>query len=297
MLPPDNRAWIGAPVTMTNTQYTLASDGIYQPAIPVRHREEEYAESGFDTLWAMQERHFWYLGRHRFLLGALDQYRPSGAPPWAAVDLGGGVGGWVRYLSDRRPGLFQPLALADSSRVALRMAGEVLPPGVLRIQVDLMNLGWTEHWDVAFLLDVIEHLPDDVGALREACQALKPGGLLFVTAPALPQFWSYNDEISRHLRRYTRKDFTRLAEQADLQLGDARYFMFLLSPLYWLARRRPGIAAMSEEEKRERVIRAHQIPARPINAALTAVFAAETPLGHRVRFPWGTSILGVFRKP
>jgi len=30
-------------------------------------------------------------------------------------------------------------------------------------QIDLMNLGWRERWDVAFLLDVIEHLPDDVG--------------------------------------------------------------------------------------------------------------------------------------
>jgi hypothetical protein len=29
-------------------------------------------------------------------------------------------------------------------------------------QIDLMNLGWRERWDVAFLLDVIEHLPDDV---------------------------------------------------------------------------------------------------------------------------------------
>ena len=30
-------------------------------------------------------------------------------------------------------------------------------------QIDLMNLGWRERWDVAFLLDVIEYLPDDVG--------------------------------------------------------------------------------------------------------------------------------------
>ncbi|WP_295433019.1 bifunctional 2-polyprenyl-6-hydroxyphenol methylase/3-demethylubiquinol 3-O-methyltransferase UbiG [uncultured Thiodictyon sp.] len=135
----------------------------------------------------MQERHFWYLGRHRFLLGALDRHLSSGPLPWATVDLGGGVGGWLRYLADRRPGRFQPLALADSSRVALRMAGGVLPVGVQRYQVDLMNLGWRECWDVAFLLDVIEHLPDDLRALQEARHALKPGGLLFVTTPALPR--------------------------------------------------------------------------------------------------------------
>jgi SAM-dependent methyltransferase len=282
---------------MANADYILGPDGIHQPPTSVEHRDEEYPERGFDTLWAMQERHFWYRGRHRFLLGALDRYHAAGEAPWAAVDLGGGVGGWVRYLSDHRQGLFQSLALADSSRVALGMAANVLPAGTRRFQVDLTNLGWSEHWDVVFLLDVIEHLPDDLRALREARQALKPGGLLFVTTPALPQFWSYNDEIAQHLRRYTRQDFARLAKSAGLQLCDARYFMFLLSPLYWLARRRPGVAKMTETEKREIALRAHRVPARQINVVLTAIFAAETPLGHQVRFPWGTSILAVFRKP
>jgi hypothetical protein len=38
----------------------------------------------------MQERHFWYRGRHRFLLHALDRQRPVGSGPLSAVDLGGG---------------------------------------------------------------------------------------------------------------------------------------------------------------------------------------------------------------
>jgi len=41
----------------------------------------------------------------------------------------------------------------------------------------------------------------------------------------------------------------------------------------------------------------HAIPASPINTTLSAIFSAETPVGHWMRFPWGTSILGVFRKP
>lgn len=219
---------------------------------------------------------------------------PSPVRPWI---LGGGVGGWVRYLADRRPDRFRPLALADSSEVALRMASAVLPTRVERYQVDLMNLGWREQWDVAFLLDVIEHLPDDVGALRQAAQALKSGGLLFVTTPAFQRFWSYNDDLAHHLRRYTRRDFTDLAKRSGLELCDARYFMFLLSPLYWLARRRRGIEGMSMEEQQDLMASQHRVPAAPLNLALTAVFAAETPLGHWLRLPWGTSVMGVFRKP
>lgn len=81
------------------------------------------------------------------------------------------------------------------SETAFRMAGAVLPVGVARDQIDLMNLGWEAQWDCAFLLDVIEPLPDDVQAMRQAAQALEPGGLLVVTTAALQQFWSYNDDL------------------------------------------------------------------------------------------------------
>ena len=277
--------------------YQLSPTGIFQPCIPVAHRDDEYDQAGFDTLWDMQERHFWYRGRQRFLLKALDRFMPKTHSPLRAIDLGGGVGGWVRYLADVRGEHFQKIALADSSRVALTMAGNILPPGVDRYQIDLMNLGWEDEWDIAFMLDVIEHIPDDIRAVRQAAKALKPGGLLFVATPAFQQFWSYNDDLANHLRRYTRSDFKAIAEQTGLKLLDSRYFMFLLSPLYLLSRLKPGFDKMLQEEKRKVVEDQHKVPAAPLNSALKAAFAAETPLGHWLSFPWGTSVLAVFQKP
>lgn len=281
---------------MTSAPYILAADGIHRPATPVAHRDEEYQQEQFRTLVAMQERHFWYRGRHRFLLSALDRHAPK-KEGLRAIDLGGGCGGWLRYLAEHRPAWAQTLALADSSQVALGFAADVLPAGTARYQIDLMNLGWDKEWDAAFLLDVLEHIPDDATALRQVRASLKPGGLLFVTTPALPAFWSYNDDLAKHLRRYTRSDFTRLAAETGFELCDARYFMFLLSPLYWLARKRGGIAQMSEAQKKDLFERSHRVPAAPVNGLLASAFAAETPLGHWMRFPWGTSILGVFRRP
>jgi SAM-dependent methyltransferase len=276
--------------------YHLTPTGIYRPSIPVTHRDEEYDQTGFDTLWDMQERHFWYRGRHRFLLKALDRFMPKTRSPLRAIDLGGGVGGWVRYLADRRGELFQKIALADSSQVALTMAGKILPSGVDRYQIDLMNLGWEDEWDIAFMLDLIEHIPDDIRAVRQAAKALKPGGLLFVATPAFQQFWSYNDDLANHLRRYTRSDFKAIGEQTGLKLLDSRYFMFFLSPLYLLSRRKPGFYKLSQEKKREVVESQHKVPVAPVNEALTAVFAAETPAGHWLSFPWGTSVLCVLQK-
>lgn len=284
----------------TEAQYQPGADGIWRPPEPVAHRDEEYSSDGFAILREMQTRHFWYRGRHRFLLHALRRVLASaehaGSSPLAAIDLGGGCGGWVRYLADRLPERVGELALGDSSLTALQMSAEFLPPSVSRYQVDLMRLNWRERWDVIFLLDVLEHLPDDAGALREVAAALRPGGTILVTMPALDCFWSYNDEVAHHQRRYDRAGLRRLAERAGLRLVQARYFMFFLSPLLWLSRRRPGVAALSAEEKVRLAERAHRVPPAPVNALLTGVFGAETPLGHWLPFPWGTSILGVLSK-
>jgi len=40
----------------------------------------------------------------------------------------------------------------------------------------------------------------------------------------------------------------------------------------------------------------HKVPGRIVNGLLSLVFYAESPLGHVIPFPWGTSILGIFEK-
>lgn len=40
----------------TGWRYVQDKSGIYRPTIPVQHRDEEYDQAGFDTLWAMQEK-------------------------------------------------------------------------------------------------------------------------------------------------------------------------------------------------------------------------------------------------
>lgn len=281
--------------------YSPDAAGILVPDLPVIHRDEEYDSAKFDVLRDMQSRHFWYQGRHRFLLRALQDELEGlnqGEPDLYAIDFGGGCGGWIDYLRQRLPNAFSELALADSSRRALEMAGPFVGESVARYQIDLLSLGWENRWDVAFLLDVLEHIPNDVEALSRIKQALKPGGLLFVTTPALQCFWSYNDQMAHHVRRYSKQDFGRLAETVGLSLRSSHYFMFLLSPLLWLSRlRRREVSRMNRQELFELAQHSHRVPVAPINAALRFIFQLETPVGLRLPFPWGTSILGVFQKP
>ena len=174
--------------------------------------------------------------------------------------------------------------------VALTLAASVLPPNTQRYQINLMKMRMHEDWDAAFLLDVIEHLPDDLQALRQAREALKPGGYLFVSTPAFPLFWSYNDGMGNHLRRYRRKDISRLAQQAGLKICDSRYFMFFLSRI------KPAFESLTPAQKKLLILKQHQVPSTIVNSMLSTIFSAETPLGYWLRFPWGTSILGLFKK-
>ncbi|VVT29549.1 methyltransferase domain-containing protein [Hoeflea sp. EC-HK425] len=276
--------------------YTKDLNGIFKPLTAVAHREDEYPEAGFDILKRMQADHFWYIGRHRFLLNAVQIHTDTNSD-LAAIDMGGGCGGWIRYLLENAPSLYNELALADSSMLALQAAQDVIGESTHRYQIDLLNLDWNERWDNVFLLDVIEHIPDHVEALKEVAKSLKPGGLVFITVPALKVFWSFSDELSEHQRRYSKADFSALAVKTGMELLDARYFMFFLSPLYWLSRLKRIPANLSAEDKLEIQNKMSRIPHPIVNTLLSAVFSAETPIGHHLAFPWGTSLLGIFRKP
>ena len=281
--------------------YSRQTNGIFTPSVAVVHRDDEYDSRGFNLLRDIQTRHFWYQGRHRFLLEALKLHLPKLFPignALTAIDLGGGCGGWITFLQGRLPDRFAELALSDSSLPALELAGSLVGEDVVRYQTDLLRLGWRDRWDAAFLLDVLEHIPADTEALLQIRQALKPGGVLFVTTPALKCFRSYNDEITHHVRRYTKRDFTRLAKATGMCLLRASYFMFFLSPLLWVSRlKRPALADVDKNAIFALLERTHRVPVLPLNTLMKLVFYLETPLGLWIPFPWGTSILGVFQKP
>jgi SAM-dependent methyltransferase len=248
----------------------------------------------------MQREHFWYRGRHKLLLNVLKReiLRNYGrTKSLRAIDMGGGCGGWLEYIHKHDIGAFQELALGDSSLRALTLAGPVVGSFAARYQVDLLDLDWNEEWDIVFLLDVLEHIPDHEEVLRQVRRSLRPGGLLFVTTPALKFFWTYNDELAHHQRRYSKQDFHALGPQAGLELLRTQYFMFLLSPALFLSRMliRPPESA-TPEQLMNHLAQTHKIPAAPVNELLWQLFSIEATMVNSVNFPWGTSILAVFKR-
>ena len=285
---------------MSNESQFIQDQGIFIPHKQPQHRDDEYDEFGFEILIKMQREHFWYRGRHKLLLNALKKeisQHFGGKNDLRAIDMGGGCGGWLEYLQAHNPNMFQQLALADSSIRALSLAEAGVGSFAKRYQIDLLDLPWHEEWDVVFLLDVLEHIPDHTEVLRQIYRSMRPGGLLFVTTPALKLFWTYNDDVVLHQRRYSRQDYKTLADDTGLELLRADYFMFFLSPALLLSRmlfRPPALA--TPEQYREHIAQTHEIPAKPINNILEKVFSIEASMVNSVRFPWGTSIMAVFKR-
>lgn len=69
-------------------------------------------------------------------------------------------------------------------------------------------------FDLVYTSNVLEHIEDDVAALRDLRKVLQPGGLLAVYVPALPFLFSEMDSKVGHYRRYTKKELISKVESA-----------------------------------------------------------------------------------
>ncbi|HET9101940.1 MAG TPA: class I SAM-dependent methyltransferase [Solirubrobacteraceae bacterium] len=58
-------------------------------------------------------------------------------------------------------------------------------------------------FDLILATDVLEHLDDDLAAMRELRRVAAPGARLLVTVPAYQWLWSQHDTAHHHFRRYT----------------------------------------------------------------------------------------------
>ena len=91
-------------------------------------------------------------------------------------------------------------------------------------------------YDLVAILDVIEHIDEDVAGLQRAGRKLKPGGRILITVPAFPWMWSAHDVVNHHKRRYTRRTLKALVADAGLKLEMMSWFNSLLFPLAAAAR-------------------------------------------------------------
>lgn len=88
-----------------------------------------------------------------------------------------------------------------------------------------------EVYDLIAVLDVIEHVEDDVAALKAMVDCLRPGGKILITVPVHPWMWSMHDVVNHHHRRYSQASLAKSLQAAGLRWNRLNYFNSLLFPL------------------------------------------------------------------
>jgi SAM-dependent methyltransferase len=239
----------------------------------------------------VEDVHWWFVGRRRILLQVLDRYLGKGSAEGRRIlDVGCGTGTMLSYLADY--GKAQGVDIDEEAIGYCRERG-----------LTDVRLGSAEtlpfedgSFDLVTALDVVEHLDDDLAALREFRRVLRPGGTLLVTVPAHPFLWGDQDEVNLHKRRYLAPQLRERLASAGFEVLRVTYinaFMFPPIAAVRMLRRlehrlRPRTAAQSD----------FRYPApRPVNFLLGWIFGIEAPIVRRVNIPFGVSILAVGRKP
>lgn len=240
-----------------------------------------------------EDRHWWYRGRrtvlHRVIedlgVGAAGGGGTSGAGPAKILDAGCGSGRNMVELA--RYGAVTGIELSTASVEVARKrgAGEVLEGSVLEMPFA------DDTFELAVTLDVIEHLEDDLAALRELRRTIAPGGALLVTVPAYQWLWSGHDVINHHHRRYTRRSLQQVAERAGWEQVRTTYFNSLLLPVAILLRVLDRFNKKPTESSLDL-----WVPPEPVNRVLEVPLSLESAMiGHGGRIPAGLSLLSVFR--
>lgn len=84
--------------------------------------------------------------------------------------------------------------------------------------------------DSVLLLDVIEHVPDDVALLKEIqdIKGVNEMTVFFITVPAFQKLFCQHDNFLGHYRRYTNESLESSIKKAGLNKINVGYFFFSL---------------------------------------------------------------------
>jgi SAM-dependent methyltransferase len=229
---------------------------------------------------AIEQDHWWFVGRRALfadIIKALDV-----SPEASILDVGTGTGANLRLLRELG---FSRVTGVDQSPEAIRFCADKglgnVRPG------DICNLPLPDQsFDLILATDVIEHVDDDLSALRELHRLLRPRKSLLLTVPAFPILWGLQDEVSHHKRRYRLNQLLQRLHSVGLSPRQQFYFNYLLFLPILLARQTIRMLKV-------RVASEGQINTQMINWALTLLFRADVKTAPHLRPPFGVSALVV----
>ena len=195
------------------------------------------------------------------------------------LEVGAGLGEFAEQFDDLDRLVVTDVDPAAIAVMARRFAGRP------EVEVRRLELGKPPDLDqpVASVvaINVLEHIDDDIGALRSLATAVEVGGSLILWVPGYQQLYGEFDRRVGHVRRYTPSSLARVVRRAGLDVELVRPVNLLGGVAWWLTVRRSRISSPNP-----RMVAVYDRCVVPVTKALERL----------VRVPFGQSVLCVARK-
>jgi SAM-dependent methyltransferase len=140
--------------------------------------------------------------------------------------------------------------------------------------------------DAVVLLNVLEHIEDDAGALAQVVRLLKPGGAAVIEVPAGPELFDVYDKYLHHFRRYRLDEVCALMDRSGLRVVERSHLGFLVYPAFAMVKRR-NRRWLDAPEAVQREVVARSISNSGQGPFLRWTTALEERLAAHVRYPFG----------
>ncbi len=245
--------------------------------------------SAYDRWFELEDRHFWRIAKRELILELVEKWKPQPQPGEALklLDIGGAC-----TLLTRELGRFGDITLVEHDEKTAQFAAETLGLDVLHGSLP-DRLPVSGPFDVVTLIDVLEHIDDDVAAARAVHDIMRPGGLLVASVPAVPLLWGEHDISVHHKRRYMAGTLRPVLERAGLIIERMTYHTSLLFPAVFAQRMWSRLHKGIKEHAEYPV----KVPPAIINRPFYSIMNLERRLMRHFDMPIGSSVVAICRRP
>jgi SAM-dependent methyltransferase len=236
----------------------------------------------------VEDVHWWFVARRNILLEILNRYIGESATGERRIlDVGCGTGTMLTYLAR-----FGNAEGVDIDAEAIEYCHARGLKKVIQSTADTLPFA-DGSFDLVTALDVIEHIDDDLGVLREIKRVLRPGGRLLLTVPAYRFLWGRQDEINLHKRRYIAPEMRQRLQDSGFVVQKLTYMNSLLFPAIAAIRLVRHVLPEPKDLESDFAFPAPRL----LNGLLSKVFGVERFMVGRFDIPFGVSILALAQKP
>lgn len=211
----------------------------------------------------------------------------TGCTP-AIIDIGCSSGYMIKLLRERLPSA--TVLAADCVRGPLEKLAQSVPDVPL-LEFDLVRCPLPDQSvDGVVLLNVLEHVEDDVAAIHQVHRILKRNGVAVIEVPAGPHLYDIYDQELMHFRRYRIGEVVRKCEQAGFEILERSHLGFFLYPAFRTLKKRNQKYRDASPEVRRAIVSGHMRQARD-HALMHALMRSEALLRKWIYYPFGIRCL------